>query len=131
MAFDIPGHVVLLLRCCLTRMDTWVPRIRVYGVQRDATDHLDEACMRVEPLLLQSMASWAGQHVCGSNSLQASEAKVASLNSELGVTRDELARASAVASRATAAEAKLVKGDGMVPAGGAAGEYRVMLFLLY
>lgn len=55
-------------------------------------------------------------------SIQASEAMVSDLNSELGVTRDELARASAVASRATAAEAKLVKGDGMVPAGvGSAG----------
>jgi hypothetical protein len=33
------------------------------------------------------------------------------------VTRDELARAAAVASRAAAAEAKLVKGEGVVPAG--------------
>jgi hypothetical protein len=33
------------------------------------------------------------------------------------VTRDELARAAAVASRVAAAEAKLVKGEGVVPAG--------------
>lgn len=41
---------------------------------------------------------------------------MAELNTELGVTRDELARATAVAGRAAAAEAKLVKSEGMVPA---------------
>jgi hypothetical protein len=50
-------------------------------------------------------------------SLQASESRAAELCTELGLTRDELARAAAVASRAAAAEAKLVKGEGMVPAG--------------
>lgn len=49
--------------------------------------------------------------------VQASESKVASLSTELSVTRDELSRASAVASRAATAEAKLVKSEGMVPAG--------------
>jgi hypothetical protein len=49
--------------------------------------------------------------------LQASETRAAELSTELGVTRDELARAAAVASRAAAAEAKLVKGEGVVPAG--------------
>jgi hypothetical protein len=49
--------------------------------------------------------------------LQASETRAAELTTELGVTRDELARAAAVANRAAAAEAKLVKGEGVVPAG--------------
>lgn len=53
---------------------------------------------------------------CTSHHSQASEARGAELAAELGVTRDELARASAVAGRAAAADARLVKGEGTVPA---------------
>lgn len=49
--------------------------------------------------------------------MQATEARAAELTTELSVMRDELARATAVANRAAAAKAKLVKGEGMVPAG--------------
>lgn len=56
-------------------------------------------------------------HTCYVLTLQATESRAAELSTELGVTRDELARAAAVASRAAAAEAKLVKGEGVVPAG--------------
>jgi hypothetical protein len=49
--------------------------------------------------------------------LQAAEATAAQLTTELGVTRDELTRTGAVAARAAAADAKIVKAEGVVPAG--------------
>jgi hypothetical protein len=49
--------------------------------------------------------------------LQVAEDRVAELRQELSVTKDELARATSVAGKAAAAEARLVKGEGMVPAG--------------
>lgn len=49
---------------------------------------------------------------------QAAEASVAQLTTELGVTQEELTRTAAVAARAAAAEAKIVKAEGVVPAGG-------------
>jgi multidrug efflux pump subunit AcrA (membrane-fusion protein) len=48
---------------------------------------------------------------------QASEAALAKANHELAVTRDELTRAASVAARAAAADARLVKSEGTVPAG--------------
>lgn len=60
-------------------------------------------------------------HLCVSCLLQAAESAVAALNSELGVTRDELTRTKAVAARAAAADAQLVKAEGVVPAGGLCG----------
>lgn len=52
--------------------------------------------------------------------VQASEAAAAVLTSELSLTREELVRTAAVASRAAAADAKLVKSEGTVPTGGEA-----------
>eukprot|EP00879_Flechtneria_rotunda_P027474 GHRR01029434.1.p1 GENE.GHRR01029434.1~~GHRR01029434.1.p1 ORF type:complete len:667 (+),score=280.66 GHRR01029434.1:375-2375(+) len=49
--------------------------------------------------------------------LKAFEACAADLSSELGIVRDELARTNAVAQKAAAADARLVKGEGTVPAG--------------
>jgi hypothetical protein len=48
---------------------------------------------------------------------QAAEATAAQLTTELSVTRDELTRTGAVAARAAAADAKIVKAEGVVPAG--------------
>eukprot|EP00775_Hariotina_reticulata_P012916 gene12916-13043_t len=54
--------------------------------------------------------------------LKVAEDRVAELRQELSVTRDELARATTVAGKAAAAEARLVKGEGMVPAGKGSGQ---------